>query len=269
MNKDEQAAQPRQFFLAYGGYALILFSSYVYLYQYALLEETINNAALNTLTSLSALIVAIFATMIYQHYQPDDFPRKIWLYMMLGAWLWFYAESAWGVIAYFQGEVQSPSIADTGWVGAFVLFTIAFYHQYSIIFTDKKKQIISVAIAVWALAVFLPMILLAALGQYTAESHINYYYPIADLALGLAGIALAFVFQGAALARPWIGLVVFAISDLFYAWAEQTGLYTWSAENSNFLTLAIDSSYLAAYLIVGFGFLGHWILLNYGFRGKK
>jgi hypothetical protein len=43
-------------------------------------------------------------------------------------------------------------------------------------------------------------------------------------------------------------------------------MYAWSVENGNILSLVIDSSYLAAYLILAIGFLGHWMLLRRGLR---
>ena len=60
--------------------------------------------------------------------------------------------------------------------------------------------------------------------------------------------------------------MVFGLSDLLYAWAEKTQLYEASAESGNFLSLLIDTTYLAAYLILGIGFLGHWVLLRYGLK---
>ncbi len=269
MNKDSKSIIFMPVMLAYDVIAILLLIGYVYIYQYAPLDESLNDTVLNTITAFAALLVAAIATAIYLHYQPADFPRKIWLYLMIGCWFWFIAESLWGIIVYIEGEVSSPSIADTGWVGGFVFFTIAFYHQYSIIYPSQKKNIIAVSIGAWALAVFAPAIGLLITRTFTWESYINYYYPVADLFVGIAGIALMFVFQGGALARPWFGLVVLGISDFLYAWAEQTGVYAWSAANSNLLTLAIDTTYLVAYLILGMGFLGHWILINYGLRGKR
>jgi hypothetical protein len=93
---------------------------------------------------------------------------------------------------------------------------------------------------------------------------VDIFYSAADLAVGIAGSLLIFTFQGGAMMRPWLGLVVFGVTDFLYAWAEQTGLYAWSVENGNLLSLIVDSSYLAAYLILALGFIAHWTLLRYG-----
>jgi hypothetical protein len=252
----------------YAFVAVMLFVANLYVYQVTPFEGTLNNTILNIITVIAALMVAMTATSIFLHYHPEDFPRKIWLYMSIASWFWFLAESAWAVIIYIEETVTAPSIPDAGWVCGFIFFTIAFYYQYSVIFPTQKKRIIYVAIGAWALAIFAPLIGLIATQTFTPEAYINFYYPIADLGLGVAGISLIFVFRGGALMRPWFGLFFFGISDLFYAWAEQIGLYEWSAQNSNALTVTIDSMYLAAYLILGFGLLGHWALVRYGLQGR-
>lgn len=267
--RDFKTANSTPVMLVYYFIAVPLFLGYLYIYQYAPFEDVQNNTILNFITTIAALLVAVIATAITFHYQSEDFPRKVWFNLMVGCWLWCLAEAIWGIIAFNAGEVSTPSIADAGWVGGFIFFTIAFYHQYAIIFPLQKKRIIAASIGAWVFAIFAPAIVLLIAQTFTWESYVNYYYPIADLSVGIAGIALVVAFQGGALMRPWFGLVIFGVSDLFYAWAEQTGLYAWSAENSNTLTLAIDSSYLAAYLILGMGFIGHWILINYGLRGRR
>ena len=249
--------------------AILLFAGYIFIYQWAPFEGSLNDWALSLITMLGALFAAAFATLIYLHYHPEDYPRKVWLNLMIGCWLWFVAEFIWGTLDYVLGEVTSPGLADAFWAGGFIFFTIAFYHQYNIISPARHKRARNIALAAWVGVLLIPFVALSVLRMFTAESYVNYCYPLADLAVGIAGLMLIFVFQGGALTRPWLGLVVFSISDLFYAWAEQTGVYAWSTENSNLLTLAIDASYFAAYLILGLGFVGHWLLINYGLRGDQ
>lgn len=254
--------------LVYGFVAALLFAVNLYIYQFAPFEGSLNDTILNAIITLSALMAAVVATAILFHYDPGDYPYRIWLYMMLACWSWFLAELVWAVMAFVFVEVPAPDIPDVGWVSGNAFFTIALYHQYVTIFPAQKKRIIAIACGVWALAIFVPLMGLLVTHTFTAESYINYYYPIADLALGIAGVSLMFVFRGGALMRPWVGLFFFGISDLFYAWALQTGLYEWSAQNSDALTIAIDSMYLAAYFIFGIGLIGHWALINYGLRGE-
>lgn len=249
-------------------FALLLLAGYIVFYQFAPLGEPFDNLVLNSITSLAALAVAGVSTVVFLYYDPEDHPRKIWKNMMIGAWLWFFAEAAWQIYAFIFEEVPVPSIADFGWWLGFLFFTFALYHQYSAIMPGESETIRLYAIGAWLVVLLLPLSLLSALGTFTVESFVDFYYPFADLAVGIAGLALVFVFRGGALMRPWIGLMIFGVSDMLYAWAEKTGVYAWSAENSNALTLVIDSTYLLAYLIFGLGILGHWMLLRHGLRSK-
>lgn len=264
-----QYANPSLINLAGVLIAVFLFVVYIYIYQFAPLEETWNNAALNSITSFAALLAAAVATAIYLHYHPDDLPRKVWLNLAIGSWLWFLGDTIWGILAYRIVEVPTPSIADPAWIIGIAFFTFAFYHQYVIVFPAQKQRIMVIAIGAWVFAMIVPAVGLLITGTFEWGPYVDYYYPAAELLIGIAGIALVVAFQGGALVRPWIGMVVFSISDFFYAWADQSGLYAWSSENNNILTLAIDVSYLAAYLILGLGFLGHWVLINYGLRAKR
>jgi hypothetical protein len=248
--------------------AVFLFISYIVFYQFAPLGAPYDNLVLNSITSFASLIVAGVSTAIFLHYVPGDHPRKIWKHIMIACWLWFAAEVIWQVYAFLLEEVPSPGFADLGWVLGFVFFTFALYYQYSAIKPAHVETVRIYAIGTWIVILLIPLLLLTLWGAFTIEDYIDFYYPFADLAVGIAGLALVFIFRGGALMRPWIGLMVFGISDLLYAWAEKTHMYAWSVENGNILSLVIDSSYLAAYLILAIGFLGHWMLLRRGLRQR-
>lgn len=253
------------YLLAFG-----LLGAYFYLYQYSPLEPVVNDLVLNSILTLSALIVAIVATLTFLQYQPEDRPRRIWMNLMIAGWLWFLGEFLWQVYAFFnKNDVPVPSIADACWVIGFIYFTIAFYHQYSLVTPVSKDTIRTFAIGVWLLVWLIPALYLSTVNSFAVDYLVEFYYPFADLAVGVAGLALVFIFRGGALMRPWIGLMVFGLSDLLYAWAEKTQIYAVSAEGGNLLSLVIDTTYLAAYLILGIGYLGHWILLRYGLRTDR
>lgn len=242
---------------------------YAFIYYTYPFEGGWNDILLNAILSTSAMVPALTASVIYLIYQPDDAPRAIWLHLAIGCWLWFFAEVTWSILNYQLGEVPTPSFADVCWVLGFVFFTFAFYRQYRLVYPGQKSMVFYTAIAVWVIVLLLPLVALTTTGSLTLSAYIDYFYPPADFAVGIAGLALVFVFRGGMLTRSWVGLMVFGISDLLYAWAEQSGLYAWSAENNSMLTLGIDVAYLAAYLILAIGFIGHWALLHYGLNEKK
>jgi len=98
------------------------------------------------------------------------------------------------------------------------------------------------------------------------ETFVNAFYGIGDLALALGALLLAYTFRSGALSRPWLGLVIFAASDLLYSWLESSGLYAWSIGTGNALTTISDTTYFAAYLIIAIGCYSQWLLLAQGPR---
>lgn len=248
--------------------SVVLIAAYIVLYQFTPLEATLNNTVLNSIITLGALVAAIVSTLIFRQYQPEDHPRRVWQNIMVAGWLWFLGELIWQVHAY-SGEVPVPSAADVCWIFGFLFYTFAFYHQYTIIDPARKDTIRTYAIGIWLVVLLIPAVFLSTLDAFEISSYVEFYYPFADLAVGVAGLMLVFVFQGGALMRPWFGLMLFGLSDLMYAWAEKTEMYAISSENGNMLSLVIDTSYLAAYLILGVGYLGHWILLRYGWQPTR
>jgi hypothetical protein len=209
----------------------------------------------------------LVSTLIFVQYHPEDHPRRIWLNIMIAGWFWFLGELIWQIYAYFYDSVVPvPSLADACWVIGFVFFTLAFYHQYVLVTSVQKDTIRTYAIGAWLLSLLIPAVYLSITNSFSLDFLVEFYYPFADLAVGLAGLALVFIFRGGALMRPWLGLMVFGLSDLLYAWAEKTQMYTASAESGNLLSLLIDTTYLTAYLILAIGYLGHWMLLRYGLR---
>ena len=101
------------------------------------------------------------------------------------------------------------------------------------------------------------------------DTLVNAFYPAGDLTLALAAIWLTRNFQGGALGRPWIGLLVFAFADLMYAWLQLSGAYAWSLEQGSLLSGFSDIVYFSAYLILGIGSFSQWLFLKYGLRSPS
>lgn len=245
--------------------AIILLAGYVIVYQYSPFEAPWNDVILNTLNALSAAFAAGAATLVFFHYEIDDMPRIVWKNLMIACWLWFIGEVNWGYFAVVRGEVPLGA-ADWGWVLGFIFFTLALYQQYSLITPTKKNLYRNIAIGAWIAALLIPLAFIYIANTLDFQAYIDFFYPVADLAVGIAGILLVFTFRGGSLMRPWIGLVVMGFADFLFAWAEQTGIYAWSVGDSNLISLFIDSIYIAAYLILALGFMGHWILIRYGIQ---
>jgi hypothetical protein len=105
-------------------------------------------------------------------------------------------------------------------------------------------------------------------GAAQLEIFVNAFYAVGDVALGLGALLIAYAFRNGALGRPWLGLLIFAFSDLLYAWLEASGLYAWSIAEGNILTTITDATYFGAYLAIAFGCYLQLILLSHGPRLK-
>ena len=98
------------------------------------------------------------------------------------------------------------------------------------------------------------------------DTLVNAFYPAGDLTLALAAIWMTRNFQGGALGRAWIGLLVFTVSDLLYAWLQLSGAYAWSLDQGNLVSGVSDIIYFSAYLVLGIGSFSQWLFLKYGLR---
>lgn len=240
-----------------------LLIGYIVIYQLAPFDEPWNTIILNAATVLAAGFAAIMATRILNYFEKDEGPHKVWQNIMLGCWLWFAGEALWSIFNYLYGEAPM-GLFDICWIVGFVYFTLALYHQYALVVPSKKTFYRNVAIVAWIVVLLAPLPFVFLNPNPSLKTYLDFFYPFADLAVGIAGLLLIFVFQGGSLMRPWIGLVVFGVTDFLYAWAEQSGLYAWSVDEGNLLSLFIDTTYVAAYIILALGFLAHWMQLRYG-----
>jgi hypothetical protein len=88
-----------------------------------------------------------------------------------------------------------------------------------------------------------------------------YFYPVADTTIGLAALYLVYTFRGRTLAGPWLTMFAFVISDILYVWLTASGVYDWEMHGVT-LSLFVDTIYLLAYILVGWGALQQYILLH-------
>lgn len=259
----------RALLTAYYALASVFLAAYIVIYQVAPFEGLLNDYVLNALIALGAFLAALFSSAVAAHYHPEDRPRRVWVNLTLGSWLWFISETIWAAIYYELGEVPTPNLADIGWALGYVFFSLAIYHQYALIWPAEKKRMRTIIYLTWLVVLLIPLLVSFALSMISLENYVNYFYPFADLAVGMAGLIFVYYFRGGMLVRPWLGMVIFSVSDFVYAWAIQTGLYQWSVDNGNPLTLFVDSSYFFSYLFFAWGVLTHWILLRYGLPAER
>ena len=265
----------RNFLIWLGGaggiLSLVLF---IYLYQASPFLASVTNIVTSGMITIASILAALCSILVMRQYGSGTPPRAIWLYFMLAVTGWAVAESLW-LYAYIAGgqEAASLGLADVLWVLSYLFFIVALFRQYSLIYRPRQHtSILYLVLAVSSVLIITHLFAAWLLNNNPEadrlETYVNTFYAVGDFALALGALVIAAAFRNGALGRPWLGLLVFAISDLLYAWLETSGLYAWSIDQGNILTTITDASYFAAYLVVAFGCYLQLILLRFGPRLK-
>jgi hypothetical protein len=247
----------------YGGiYSALLVGVYSWVYLFEPFSDYVNLLLLNGITILAALVCAVIISLVVRYFERGEPPRRVWEFFAIALWMWAVAELAWAVYNMLWGEVPTFTVADILWVGAYVFFTVALSSQFRLIFFDRSRRPIWIGLAVWLAVILLSMGITLWNGD-TWQDVFVYFYPVADFAVGVAALILAISFRRGALARPWLSLFGFVVSDSLYIWATTTGVYDWVTRNGP-ISFLVDIIYLLAYLFLAWGVFNQYITLQFG-----
>jgi hypothetical protein len=250
--------------------AVLCIAIYMFIYLRGPLPETWNDIVVAAFPAIAAAFTATLAAMICMRYEREEAPRRIWLYFAIGLWLWTAAELTYGYLDVTQDEV-SVGLPDVFWVAAYLFFAYALLIQYRLLANPSKPELWKrVAFAALFLIVLYLLLYRLLISTVRADSQldalVDAFYPVAGFFLALVAIWLIMHFQGGVFARPWLGLLAFAFTDLLYAWIDTSGIYD---QANTAWTALFDTSYFAAYLILGLGLLSQWAFLKYGLRSSN
>jgi len=255
------------------GIAVLLVILYAFIYLFEPFPSSGNNLASNLLTVFSSLASAVAATMVWAFYDKADAPRHIWDRFSIGLWLWFVAEAIWAFLNIRYGEVDI-GLADFFWVLAYGFMFGALIQQLKILsFENSKttnKQMVWMGVIFALLTGLLLLILINFFYPLDFITNlVNGFYPLGDLLIGLLALWLVRSFQGGIFVRPWVSLILFAVTDFLYFVSEYSGVYSWGVENANLITSMTDILYFAAYLAISVGIFGQWLSLRYSLLAFK
>ena len=249
-------------------YAILLVVSYALIYQYEPFGDW-NRLILDSITTLAALTCAVIASIIVTFYQHGEPPRQIWVYFALALWMWTIGEVIWGGYDQFMGEVPDPTFADAFYFSGFIFFTLALASQYRLVLFNPCRKIFWIAAGMW-LATIAATVLLMVIWKTEsfASEFLKFFYPLGDLAIGVAALVLVITFRRGALARPWLSLLAFVFSDTLYLWATTQNIYAWQAVGGDivqqWITLGVELVYLIAYIIMFWGVFQQYLMLRFG-----
>ena len=250
--------------------AVIVVVVYLVIYWFQPFSVFANTLLANSFTALASIFSAVVATMIWGLYEKGEGPRKVWGNFAIGVWLWVAGEISWGYINLTRGEVP-VGMQDVFWMISYLFFGQALLAQYKILnqptALEVRSRVLIVVLSILGL-IWLTYHFLITSSQTTdmLSALANAFYPAVDVLLAGIALWLARSFAGGAFARPWLGMLAFSFSDLTYAWLDLSGMYAWSVDQGNLLSVITDVAYFAAYLILGLGVLSQWLFLKYGLR---
>jgi hypothetical protein len=251
-------------------FAALMLISYIWFYQFQPFSDFINQLALNVITVLCGLGCALILTLITTFYERGEPPQRIWLSFALAIWMWVIGDLIWAIYNMTIGEPPLVSAADGIWTLGYIFFTVAITTQFRLVRFDKSNKPIWFAIGVWLLAILITLAtLILVKSQSFSEEFLSYFYPVGDFAIGLSAVLLVIVFHRGLLARPWLGLLVFALSDGLYTWATLSGFYTYVASTGNLISLIIDLTYILAYLAIAWGAFQQYLTLRFGVTSER
>jgi len=243
--------------------SIAMIAIYVWVYSASPFSELANLIILNGFTALAALLCAIILTLTVRFFSPGEAPRTIWLFFAICLWFWTIAEAYWGYLYTTVGEVPAFSLADLLWLFGYLAFTVSIVQQYRLVTFERKKYIGWIAAGVWLIVLAVTAILVFTTKSITnsVENYVVYFYPIADTTIGLAALYLVYAFRGRTLAGPWLTMFAFTVSDVLYIGLTASGVYDWEMQGIT-LSLFVDTIYLLAYILVGWGALQQYLLLR-------
>jgi hypothetical protein len=208
-------------------------------------------------------------TVIVTFYQRGEPPRKIWIYFALALWMWTIGEIVWGGYDLILGEVPDTTFGDAFYFAGYIFFTLALASQYRLVLFTPGRKIFWIAAVIWmAMLAATLLVMVVSKSQSFSGEFLTYFYPIGDLAVGVAALILVITFRGGALARPWISLLAFVFSDTLYLWATTQEIYAWEGAGGGvtqqWITLGVEMVYLVAYMIMFWGVFQQYLTLRFG-----
>jgi hypothetical protein len=216
-----------------------------------------------TLVTPVVALVASFLILRARAIVKDPNSQQLWFYLGIGFGLWGIAEAIWAIFALWVTDgLPTISIADVLWIIGYVPLYMALAIRLRTLQTrptTAQKWIIAAISLAWiffAALIAIRPILVDFDPQRLLEGIILLSYPIGDLGLVILSSIILFMLRGGRYALGWrlifTGIFVMAFSDILYNYAVWNDLY-YPDNQVNFLSNLIDTTYILAYVLSGFG----------------
>ena len=232
-----------------------------------------NDKLIDVLVFIPAVGAALAATLLTRQFEKGEVPYRIWQAFAIGLWFWVAGEIS-GMIydaIYWDTVYPDLRLTDMFWLLGYFFLGLSLFYQLRLVYGAQNSKGRRLYLGLFALALLITAWLtnLAAktgLGEGSAWIilFITVLYPVFDLTEGATAIWISFLFGRGQWSRPWLGLILFALSDsvnTFYWLGGYDFIPVMAQDVLNFLSVI---SYPASYMVAGLALLSNYFILRYG-----
>ena len=231
-------------------------------------------------TLIAALSSAALGTLLTAQFKPGEPPYLVWLMFTIGWWVWAGAETCILVqnyVYWFDATWPDITVADMFYTVGYFFFMLALFFQFRLIYGRERK----IGLLYYFIIVAMALLVTLGITQLTLHTGLGadrswislyqaWFYPVGDLAIGLAVIWLSILFGRGTWGRSWWGLIGFALADAIniFIWVGGDMILKNTFSNGGAIVETIDllstTIYTASYLFVAIAFLNNYNLIKYG-----
>ena len=232
-----------------------------------------NDKLIDVLVFIPAIGAALAATLLTRQFEKEEIPYHIWQAFAIGLWFWVAGEIS-GMIydaIYWDTVYPDLRLTDMFWLLGYFFLGLSLFYQLRLVYGAQNSKSRRLYLGLFTLALLITAWLTnlaekAGLGEGSAWIilFITVLYPVFDLTEGATAIWLSFLFGRGQWSRPWLGLILFALSDsvnTFYWLGGYDFISIMAQDVLNFLSVA---SYPASYMVAGLALLSNYFILCYG-----
>jgi hypothetical protein len=232
-----------------------------------------NDKLIDALVFIPAVGAALAATLLTRQFEKGEAPYHIWQAFAIGLWFWVAGEISGMIydVIYWDTVYPDLRLTDMFWLLGYFFLGLSLFYQIRLVYgaQNSKGRRLYLGLFVLALLITAWLTNLAAkagLGEGSAWIilFITVLYPVFDLTEGATAIWISFLFGRGQWSRPWLGLILFALSDsvnTFYWLGGYDFIPVMAQDVLNFLSMA---SYPASYMVAGLALLSNYFILRYG-----
>ena len=221
---------------------------------------------------LAAIPAAGMGLLLARQFTSSEPQRRIWLFFSFGWTCWVLGEISSFILNQIYPTLPDITISDLFWSAGYVFFGLSIFYQYQLLYVRGNiyggaRQARLGFISAVGHVLLIPLIITGFLRQAGfdsqapwASTYLNLLYPTCDLMVGIAALWFSFVFRRGLLGRPWLGLLIFAVSDGISGWYWIGGykLLTPSADTN--LSVLTDILYIGGYIFTALSCLSLFLL---------